>query len=65
MKHTILSVIRHGLTFGGGYLAAKGYVSSDTATAIVPAIVTAVGVVWGAVDEYLAAKAEAKTKVAG
>lgn len=64
MKNTILSVIRHGLTFGGGYLAAKGFISSDTATAIVPAVVTAVGVIWGAVDEYLAEKAANKGKVA-
>ena len=65
MKHTILSVTRHVLTFGGGFLAAKGLVSEETATALVPAIVAAVAAIWGAADEYLAAKAEAKNKVAG
>ena len=56
MKDTILSLIRHGLTFGGGFLAAKGLVSDDTLTALIPAVVTAIGALWGAVDEYLAAK---------
>lgn len=60
MKQTILSLIRHGLTFGGGFLAAKNLISNETLAALIPAVVTAVGALWGAVDEYLAAKKEAK-----
>jgi hypothetical protein len=56
MKDTILSIIRHGLTFAGGYLAAKGFITSDTANGLVTALIPAVGVIWGAIDEYLAAK---------
>lgn len=63
MKNTILSLIRHGLTFGGGFLAAKGLISDETLASIIPVIVTAVGALWGAVDEYLAAKKEAANKV--
>lgn len=56
MKNTVLSLIRHGLTFGGGYLAAKGLIADDTLATLIPALVTAIGAAWGAVDEYLAAK---------
>jgi len=57
MKNTVLSLLRHALTFGGGFLAAKGLVGDDTINALVPAILAAVGAIWGAADEYLAAKA--------
>lgn len=56
MKDTILSLLRHALTFGGGYLVAKGLLNDTTLGTLIPAVVTAVGAVWGAVDEYLAAK---------
>lgn len=56
MKDTILSLIRHGLTFGGGFLTAKGLLSDATLNAVVPAIATAIGAIWGAADEYRAAK---------
>jgi len=59
MKNTILSLIRHGLTFGGGFLAAKGLLSDATLSALIPAVVTAVGAIWGAVDEYRAERAAA------
>lgn len=55
MKDTILSLIRHALTFGGGFLVAKGLVSDTTLGTLVPAIITAVGALWGAYDEYAAA----------
>lgn len=64
-KDTILSLIRHALTFGGGYLAAKGTISNDALATLIPAIVAAVGAVWGAADEFLAArKAAGAAKVA-
>lgn len=56
MKDTILSLLRHALTFGGGFLVAKGLLSDSTLGTLIPAVVTAIGAVWGAVDEYLAAK---------
>jgi hypothetical protein len=57
MKETILSIIRHALTFGGALIAANNNISTDTASAVTGAIVALVGVTWGAVDEYKAAKA--------
>lgn len=65
MKDTILSLVRHALTFGGGFLLAKGLVSEDTLAALVPAIVTAIGAIWGAADEYKANKAAKSNSVAG
>lgn len=59
-KDTILSLIRHALTFGGGFLAAKGTISSDALATLIPAVVAAVGAVWGAADEFLAARKAAK-----
>lgn len=63
MKDTILSLLRHALTFGGGFLLAKGLLSDATLNAVIPAIVTAVGACWGAVDEYLAAKKANAAKI--
>lgn len=57
MKDTILSILRHALTFGGGLVAANNGVSEDTAGTVTGAIVALVGVLWGAIDEYKAAKA--------
>lgn len=57
MKNTILSLLRHGLTFGGGYLVAKGLISDATIGTLIPAVITAAGAVWGAVDEYRAERA--------
>lgn len=59
-KQTVLSIIRHLLTFGGGLLAAKGLLSEDTITTLAAAVPSFVGLIWGAVDEYIAEKKEAK-----
>lgn len=57
MKNTILSILRHGLTFVGGLLVTKGLLSDGTANEVAGALTTTVGLIWGAVDEYLAEKA--------
>lgn len=54
MKNTILSLIRHALTFGGGFLVAKGLVSETTLGTLVPSVLTAIGAIWGAYDEWKA-----------
>ena len=36
----ISSILRHVLTFGGGFIVAKGWVSAETMTAVVGAIIT-------------------------
>jgi hypothetical protein len=56
MKDTILSILRHALTFGGGLLVAKGFLSDSTVMQLAAAVPTFAGLLWGAIDEYLAAK---------
>lgn len=56
MKDTILSVIRHALTFGGGLQVARGKWNENTAQIVSGVAPALIGALWGAVDEYLAAK---------
>lgn len=42
----ILGIIRHVLTFGGGYLVAKGYVDEASVQDIIGGVVAIVGAVW-------------------
>lgn len=42
----VSGLIRHVLTFAGGYLIAKGYVDEATLNEIVAAGMTIIGVVW-------------------
>ena len=55
-KDTILSLLRHALTFGGGFLVAKGLVTETSLGTLIPAVVAAVGAAWGAWDEFTAAR---------
>ena len=56
MKDAILSIIRHGLTFAGGFIVTHGWFSEDTIVALSGGIPAFIGLVWGAVDEYLSNK---------
>lgn len=56
MKDSILSIVRHALTFGGGVLVAKGWISEHTLPEIIGAISSLIGVIWGASDEWFASK---------
>ncbi len=51
MKLSILGLIRHLLTFGGGILVAKGVVDEGTATELVGALVTVIGGAWSIYDK--------------
>ena len=42
----ISSILRHVLTFGGGFIVAKGWVSETVMLEIVGAIVTVGGAIW-------------------
>ena len=42
----VLGIVRHILTFGGGLLVTKGLTDEGTMTAIVGALVTAIGGIW-------------------
>ena len=48
---TVLGFIRHALTFGGGYLVAKGHIDAVGMEQAVAAIVTLIGIVWSAASK--------------
>jgi len=43
----IISILRHMLTFLGGWVVAKGWLSADVANQLIGAIVTIVGILFG------------------
>jgi hypothetical protein len=45
-KETVLGVVRHILTFGGGFVAAKFGVDESVIAEVVGAVMTIVGVAW-------------------
>lgn len=60
----IASILRHILTFGGGFAVAKGWISEQTMVSIVGAIITIGGAIWGVVnktDSSIAASIGAST----
>lgn len=42
----VLGLVRHALTFGGGYLVAQGLATNDDVTTWVAGIAAAIGVAW-------------------
>lgn len=42
----ISSILRHVLTFGGGFIVAKGWISAETMTGLVGAVITIGGAIW-------------------
>lgn len=56
---TVLGLIRHLLTFGGGFLVAKGYLDEASVSELVGALTTVIGVVWSGIaksDKFPAIK---------
>ena len=51
MKEALLGFIRHILTFGGGFLASNGYITTSDVELVVGAIITLVGIAWSAFDK--------------
>ena len=45
-KESILGIIRHMLTFGGGFMTQNGMATDDQVTTAVSAAVTLIGVIW-------------------
>ena len=50
-KETWLGVVRHVLTFGGGFLASWGYIGSGDVEIAVGAVITLIGLGWSAWDK--------------
>lgn len=45
-KDAVLGIVRHVLTFAGGYIAAKGFADQALVNEAIGAAVTLIGVVW-------------------
>jgi len=50
-KEQVMGIVRHSLTFVGGIVVAKGYISESTVTEIVGAVATCVGAIWSVIDK--------------
>lgn len=48
---SVLSVVRHILTFAGGYLVTKGIVDEGTLNELIGGIITVGGIVWGILEK--------------
>tara|TARA_B110000014_G_C19834369_1_gene432675 strand:+ start:219 stop:377 length:159 start_codon:yes stop_codon:yes gene_type:complete len=51
MKTKILGILRHVLTFGGGYIAAKGWLPEEAMPEVIGAVMTVIGTVWSVKDK--------------
>ena len=51
MNPVIAGLVRHLLTFGGGFLVAKGYLDNTLLEEGVAAVITIVGIVWSVVHK--------------
>jgi hypothetical protein len=45
-KNKILGIVRHALTFGGGWVVAQGWVDEGNITEVIGAAMTIIGAVW-------------------
>ena len=52
MKEMFLAAVRHGLTFVGGYMVAKGFIDEVTMADMIAVGVTVVGFVWSLYEKY-------------
>jgi hypothetical protein len=50
-KDSVLSVIRHLLTFAGGAILPAGAISGDELQAAVGAVISLIGILWGVYDK--------------
>jgi len=50
-KEQILGIVRHGLTFIGGILIARGLIDESTATEIVGGLITLTGTIWSVLEK--------------
>lgn len=55
-QSVVMSILRHALTFVGGFLIAKGVIDEAGASEISGLIMTAVGTIWSIVDKVQSVK---------
>lgn len=53
-KEMILGIVRHGLTFGGGFITSAHYATNDDVTTAVGALMTLIGFVWSIIQKVRA-----------
>ena len=46
MRARILGLIRHALTFGGGYMISQGWLDADQVASLTGAAITIIGAAW-------------------
>lgn len=51
-KEQILGIIRHALTFAGGFLVVSGKIDESTLTEGVGAALALVGILWSIIDKH-------------
>jgi hypothetical protein len=49
-----LSLIRHSMTFGGGFFVGKGWLSGELAVALTALAVAVIGIGWGVAQKFWA-----------
>jgi hypothetical protein len=50
-KQAILGIVRHVLTFGGGFMTQNGLASGEEVTTGISAVVTLIGVIWSVMSK--------------
>lgn len=50
-QNVVMAIIRHGLTFVGGYLIAKGVITEGMASEVSGLVMTAIATVWSIVEK--------------
>ena len=55
MKEVFTSLVRHGLTIGGGFLVSQGYFEAAQAETLIGAALTIFGVAWAIYSKKKAA----------
>jgi hypothetical protein len=51
MKQETLGILRHLLTFGGGYLVAQDWINPELVPELVGAVMTILGAIWSVKDK--------------
>jgi hypothetical protein len=62
-REAILGLVRHLLTFGGGFAVSGGYLAEADLPTAVGAALTLIGIVWSALSPEKKAAAEARKGV--
>lgn len=57
-QETILGIVRHVLTFLGGFLITKGLATSDEITTGIAALITLAGLIWSIIAKRNTVKIE-------